>query len=50
MEEYQHWRGQEELQEAEERIEKSNRKGQKGISWEHIYRDYGISHYVETAF
>ena len=30
MEECQHWRRQEELQETEERIEKSHRKGQKG--------------------
>ena len=26
-----------------ERVEKSHRKGQKGISWERMYRDYGIS-------
>jgi len=43
MEECQHWIGQEELQETEEWIEKSHIKGQKGISWEHMYRDYGIS-------
>jgi hypothetical protein len=33
----------EELQETEERIEKSHRQGQKGISSERMYRDYGIS-------